>query len=761
MPSWSIDPGTAVKDLGDLFGLFFEDLNHAADGGLYAELVQNRSFEFEPIDNPDYHALTAWRAIGSASVSVQDASPLHPRNPHYARVAARGAGEGIENLGFGKGMCLGAGKVYRFSCFARSDTPVTLDVTLGGARATLCVLGPWKQYRLELTTTTDTTQGTLALTLAQPGEVDVDMVSVFPADTFMGRENGLRRDLAETLADMRPRFLRFPGGCLVHDGSLDPDARDSMYRWKNTIGPVHERPSRRSGWRYNQTLGLGFYEYFLLCEDIGAKPLPIVSGGCDPHHKRFAPLDALQPWIDDALDLIEFANGPVSSAWGAVRARLGHPAPFGLEYIGIGNEEVGAPFFERLPFFVEAIRARYPDIRIIGTSGPFAAGGEYARGWDSAQALGIDIVDEHYYQAPEWYLANMDRYLRYPADGPRVFLGEYASWGNQYENALVEAAYMVQMQNAPAVALACYAPLFCHVDYVNWRPDMIWFDGGRVLKTANYHVQSLFMRHQGDMLLQSEITGLDVPAPGTAPPIAGGLSLGVNDITARFGDIRVWADGVQTRFDGGMLCGQAEKPLCTVTASAYALECTVERLEGIKGVRVTFGIQDEQNRVIWGVGGWENQDSLIDLRVRGRGSCLTQSEFSMRDGHPYRLRLEVDGRRIRTYIDGALQNDTRYDLPSNRPLYLTASRESESGDLLLKGVNLSEGPITVDIALQSAQARWDATAHTLEGIALDAENTFDAPDRVAPTEKCFTLESSRFPYTFAPRSVVALRLKAM
>ena len=289
---------------------------------------------------------------------------------------------------------------------------------------------------------------------------------------------------------MHPKFMRFPGGCLVHDGALDPDARDAQYRWKNTVGPIEERPARRSNWGYHQTLGLGFYEYFQLCEDIGAKPLPVISPGYDPHHGRAAEPDEMQYFIDEALDLIEFANGEPSTKWGGLRAQLGHPEPFGMEYLGIGNEEVGEGFFERYKIVADAVRARYPEIKLIGTAGPFAAGGEYERGWRHAREDGADFVDEHYYMTPEWFLANHHRYDAFPADGPKVFLGEYASWGNTWYNALCEASYMLGLErNAKAVGLSCYAPLFANADYVNWKPDMIWFDKEKSFGTANYHVQ--------------------------------------------------------------------------------------------------------------------------------------------------------------------------------------------------------------------------------------------------------------------------------
>ncbi|NLB90350.1 MAG: alpha-L-arabinofuranosidase, partial [Clostridiales bacterium] len=352
-----IQTNKEVRPLGDLFGIFFEDLNHAADGGLYAEMVQNRSFEYDKIDHPDYHNLTGWKILGDGIVSIETKDSLHPNNPHYVRLQGKHSSDGLENKGFGKGMAIKGDEKYHFSCYARSHSPMTLKIEIAGASTSIEVEGEWKQYHTILAPNKTVLNAALQL-FPSAGTVDLDMISLFPADTFRGRKNGLRRDIAEALEEMTPRFLRFPGGCLVHDGSLNPDDRDSMYRWKNTIGPVEQRPSRRSNWKYNQTLGLGFYEYFLLCEDIGAKPMPILPGASDPHHKRAAPIEELQPWIDDALDLIEFATGDISTPWGEKRAELGHPAPFKLEMIGIGNEEVGDAFFERFPYFVKAIRER-------------------------------------------------------------------------------------------------------------------------------------------------------------------------------------------------------------------------------------------------------------------------------------------------------------------------------------------------------------------------------------------------------------------
>ncbi len=364
-----------------------------------------------------------------------------------------------------------------------------------------------------------------------------------PEDTWQGQANMLRRDLAQALYDMKPRFLRFPGGCLTHDGDLDPDARNGIYNWKKTVGPVESRPARRNSWGYHQTMGLGFYEYFLFCEDLGCEPLPVVNGGLDPHHLRFAEGEVLQQYIQDALDLIDFAKGGQDTKWGRVRAKMGHPEPFHLRYLAVGNEEIHEQFHQNMTLFAKAIRAKDPNIELIGSSGPFVHGRPYDMGWAYARKDKLDYVDEHYYLAPEWFLANAEHYAAYPTEGPKVFLGEYASWGNRMKNALAEATYMVGLQNAPAVGMACYAPMLCHAQYINWEPNMLFFDNTRMLKTVNYHVQSMFMRHQGDIAIPVEATENEYGVP-YQQVLAGKIRILCDETTVRISDIHLTtADG--------------------------------------------------------------------------------------------------------------------------------------------------------------------------------------------------------------------------
>lgn len=504
------------EPLGDLFGIFFEDLNHAGDGGLYGELIQNRAFEYNTVDNQAFHALTAWEIIGNEEdieLEIASQNPVNKKNPHYLAMHLKSSGvkAGIQNLGFNTGIPLKKDVTYLFSCYAKSsqETDISLEVSFKSREGKnylskdFKINTEWEKYELELTAPCTDNMGRLALTTDKEGDIYLDFVSLFPKDTFLGRKNGLRKDIAQMLADMRPKFLRFPGGCLVHCGTLHAEDRDSMYRWKNTIGPVEGRPARRATWGYNQSFGLGFFEYFQLCEDIGAKAIPVIPGGFNPHEGKAAPLEEMQEWIDEALDLIEFANGDIHTKWGAIRAEMGHDKPFELEYLGIGNEEQGEEFFKRYAIIHRAVKEKYPEIKLINTSGPFCEGGDYEAGWKSAREEKSDFVDEHYYQAPEWFLANHYRYDTFVKEDPKVFLGEYASCSNSYYSALAEASYMIGLErNAHAVGLACYAPLLCNADYVNWKPDLIWFNNHEVFGSASYYVQKLFMNHQGDYQLE-------------------------------------------------------------------------------------------------------------------------------------------------------------------------------------------------------------------------------------------------------------------
>ena len=511
-----------------MYGIFFEDINYAADGGLYGELVKNRSFEF-----PD--ALMGWKAFGK--FEVKNDGPFE-RCPHYVVLGYSGhndAATGLQNEGY-FGIGIEKAEDYRFSVWAKAVSgDATVEVSLVDentmeehqefATAELKVSGnEWKKYELVLKPTKTVQKANLRLLLKGKNSVALEHVSLFPKHTFKDRDNGMRRDLAQALYDLHPGVFRFPGGCIVEGSSLE-----QRYQWKNSIGPVENRPLNGNRWLstfnyrlfpdYYQSYGLGFYEYFLLSEDIGAEPLPVLNVGmaCQYQNwnnpKAHVPVDSLQPYIQDCLDLIEFANGDVNTTWGKKRAEMGHPEPFNLKYLAVGNEQWDNLYYERLRPFVKAIKAKYPNIKLIGTSGPDSEGEMFDKGWKAMKELKADLVDEHFYRDEHWFLSHGLRYEGYDRKGPKVFAGEYACHGkgkkwNHFETSLYEAAFMTDLErNADVVDMATYAPLFAHVDGWQWRPDMIWYDNTRMFKTVSYYVQQMYACNKGTNVLPLTMNG--------------------------------------------------------------------------------------------------------------------------------------------------------------------------------------------------------------------------------------------------------------
>ncbi len=746
----TLHPEKPGHELGNLYGLFFEDLNHAADGGLYAELLQNRDFEFDPIDRRDYHALTAWAPIGHAEISIRTEDAPFPRRPHYARVSGQWR-YGLSNLGYGEGIPVRAGEGYRLTLWARAEQPLTLRAALCGAEASFPLTDTWQKHEALLTPAATDLAARLNLIADHRGSFEVAFASLMPIDTWPGQASMLRRDIAEALSAMKPRFLRFPGGCLTHDGALDPDARNGIYNWKRTTGPVENRPPRRNNWGYSQTMGLGFYEYFLFCEDMGCEALPVLNAGLDPHHLRFAEGELLEQYIQDALDLIDFAKGSAETEWGRVRTQMGHPAPFSLRYLAIGNEEIHAHFHDNMARFAAAIRSKDPSIELIGSAGPFAHGGPYDMGWERARELQLDHVDEHFYMCPEWFLANAERYAAFDPNGPRVFLGEYATCSNLMRSALAEAAFMTGMERSPAVSLACYAPMLCNTAYVNWTPDMLWFDGAGILRTVNYHTQSMFMRHQGDVEIPVSAADNDL-GPALSRELSGGIALYADETELRLAGIRLTTSDGEVTLPDCTLSGRDRLDIGRHEGN-IRLELTMERLSGRKGMNLRFAEIDQKNCYAWVLGGWQNSDSIIDTRIDGRGACLTQSNFRVADGHAYRLVLEVKGREIITTVDGDEINRVT-DTPLRlRPLYLCASRDLTADEFILKAVNVQDTPVAAAIDFPCASC----TAEIL-CAAPDAKNTFAAPDLVAPICRVLPVKALAN-HTFPAHSITVLRMK--
>lgn len=521
-----------TKEISDLLmGIFFEDINYSADGGLYAELIQNRDFEYDPSDregDKNWNSTHSWKLEGeNATFTVSTSDPIHPNNPHYAVLKTNQPGAALTNTGF-DGIALKAGEKYDFSLFARIPEGsksgkllvrlVDADGTVQGETTVTVSSRSWKTYKAVLTakTSADTR---LELRPQSAGEIELDMISLFPQNTFKGRKNGLRPDLAQTLADMHPRFVRFPGGCVAHGDGLK-----NIYQWKNTIGPLEARKPARNLWGYHQSMGLGYYEYFQFCEDIGAEPLPVLAAGVPCQNSAChgdlrggqqggIPMSEMGAYIQDILDLIEWANGDArKTKWGKIRAESGHPKPFNLKYIGIGNEDLITDVFEeRFTMIYLAIKEKYPEIIVVGTVGPFNEGTDYVEGWKLADKLGVPMVDEHYYQSPGWFLHNQDFYDKYDrSKKTKVYLGEYATHipGRRanMETALTEALYLAALErNGDVVHMSSYAPLLAKDGRTQWNPDLIYFNNREVRPTTGYYVQKLYGQNAGDHYIPSQI----------------------------------------------------------------------------------------------------------------------------------------------------------------------------------------------------------------------------------------------------------------
>lgn len=507
-----------------MWGIFFEDINLAADGGIYAELVKNRSFEF-------FKPLMGWEILKpdtTTGVLILNQSETNPANPRYARITiAEGEQSfGLSNEGF-RGMGIKQGMTYHFSVLARIPKDNSLKMRLELVNSKGVVIGTaslapeskdWKKYKVDFTSSATDANAKLNIWFEGNGSIDLDMISLFPDDTWKNRPGGLRADLVQLLADLKPGFLRFPGGCIVEGRELA-----TRYQWKKTVGDVDDRQMIVNRWNtefkhrptpdYFQTFGLGFFEYFQLAEDIGAEPLPILSCGmaCQFNTAEVVPMDQLDPYIQDALDLIEFANGSAGSKWGKLRVEMGHPAPFNLRMIGVGNEQWGQQYIERYVEFVKAIKAKYPEIKIVTGTGPSPDGKFFDYAASELKKLNAEIVDEHYYANPEWFFSNATRYDNYDRSSYKIFAGEYAAQSkftcspdnqNNWKCALSEAAFMTGLErNADVVNLCSYAPLFAHIEGWQWTPDLIWFDNLKSFGTTNYYVQKMYSNNKGTQVL--------------------------------------------------------------------------------------------------------------------------------------------------------------------------------------------------------------------------------------------------------------------
>lgn len=791
-------PGARINPA--LWGVFFEDINLGADGGLYAELVKNRAFEF-----PD--PMMGWKASSgpAGSAEIRTDSPFNAANPHYLRLRSVGKpATGVFNEGF-RGIGVKGGERYDFSVQVRAVTgkpTLAIQLTapdgrlLGAARVG-GFSADWKLRTTRLRANVTEPKARLELIVEGEGTLDLDMVGLFPRKTWKNRPGGLRADMVQLLADLKPGFLRFPGGCIVEGNVLT-----NRYQWKTTIGPVEERNLIVNRWNfefrhrptpdYYQSFGLGFFEYFQLAEDLGAEPLPILNCGmaCQFNSGELVPLDQLGPYIQDALDLIEFANGPVSSPWGAKRAAMGHPKPFHLKMLGIGNEQWGTQYLERYAIFHSVLKAKHPEIMLVSGAGPSPADERFDFLWPKLRELNADIVDEHCYANPIWFLSNADRYDRYDRRGPKVFFGEYAAQSdrivsvnndNNLECALAEAAFMTGMErNADIVRLASYAPLFGHVDGWQWRPNLIWVDNLRAHATPNYHVQALFARNRGDAVLPVQLSVPDEVRP--AP--TGGVGLGTYRTAVEFKDVRVTrggetlfasdfvteAKGWQLPREGnwsvanGALVQSDSRAVSSawteeVSWTDYTVSLKARKVGGSEGFIIAVRNGHQNTRVQWNVGGWGNTQHGIQSTLGVQDQLVAQVPGSIESGRWYDVRIELKGPRMNCYLDDQLVQSAEIPLPRREGLYASAVHDDTAREVILKVVNAASHPRALDIRLEGVKRiRSGAKAFLLTSEKLSDVNTLDEPDKVSPRQFAPGIKTPAFLQLVPAYALMVLRI---
>lgn len=789
---WTVDvagSGPAVSPT--MHGVFFEDINFGGDGGLYAELVENRSFEHTD-------GMLAWTEVRRGAADGRQAfsseGPIHPNNPRFLRldVTAAGDGYGVSNLGYG-GIPVAAGEEYRFAVHARAGAGykggLLLRVeaedgkTLAEGRIPKLTDG-WQRHKLLLASGGTTAKARVVVLADAAGRVDLDMISLFPKKTWKERENGLRADLVKLLADAKPGFMRFPGGCIVEGKTLS-----NAYRWKETVGDIATRKQNWNRWEevmanpavkeYKQTYGLGFFEFFQLCEDIGASPVPVLNCGmsCQFQNGELVPLKDIDPWVQDAIDLIEFANGPVTSKWGKLRAEMGHPAPFRMTHMGVGNEQWGAQYFERYVVFQRALKAKHPEITLITTSGPGVDDANWTFAWNKFRnGVPAEVVDEHYYRPLEWFLAQSTRYDTYDRKGPKVFAGEFAGHRKDKASALdaavCEAAFMTGLlRNADVVTMSCYAPLFAREGFTQWTPDLIWFDATRVMPTPSYHIQAMYGGNRPDKIVPSAFSN-----NSSAPAACGRVGVGTWLTQAEFKDVIV-RDGSKEMFradkgldawerptgqweaDGGVIrqTGDSEGAIALAGDPAwkdYTLSLKARKTGGREGFLILFHTAGAEvpERCWWNIGGWGNTGHALELRgeqfptVRGR----------IENNRWYDIRVEVKGNSIRCYLDGKLVHDITRPV---RPLvYAVAGLDRKAGEVILHASNPSAEAREVVVTLKGWTATKPATGQVLTSASPDDRNTLAEPGKVAPKPVTVPVSGGAIRHTLPPWSHTVLRV---
>lgn len=765
-------PGHAVSP--HLWGLFFEDINLSADGGIYGELLRNRSFE--DAAKPEQWELVE-RGGGKGRIEVTDekpmaADPARTFNRKSLRIEISGAGAGsavgVANGGYW-GVPVRAGENYMLSLAARCSGAITgLNVGVESADGKVLGSAPvsglgadWKVFKAKLSSSGTDSKARLVVSAAGTGTVWLDMVSLFPEKTWKGRPNGMRPDLAEMLVGLYPKFLRFPGGCWVEGNTMA-----ESYRWKQTIGPLHERRTQWNIWGYWATHGLGFHEYLQLSEDLGAEPLFCINVGMS--HRENVPMDKMDEYVQDALDALEYANGPADSRWGAVRAKNGHPAPFNMKYLEIGNENGGTPYRERWPLFHKAIKAKYPDVKLIAN--------HWQGGYPSEPKP--ELVDEHYYSTPEFFIREAGKYDDYDRKGPKIFVGEYAvtqNTGNgSLRGAIGEAAFMTGLErNSDIVEMACYAPLFVHLNHRRWNPDLINFDNTRAYGLPSYYVQQMFAKHPGTRVLPTVVEAADAPTPLPSGPVG----VGTWNTQAEFKDLKVVKDGrviYQSDFADGtrgwkLLGGKWETAggVLRQTAGGENVRAILEKVDcagctfslkarktgGDEGFLVLFGMRENGAKSWWNLGGWGNQHHAFELGGEECGPVPGKIET----GRWYDVVIDATGDRLKCSLNGKQLVDVQP--PRIKAVFASATLDEPSGEVIVKIVNAAANERDAVVELGGLAKATVSEALQLSSANAMDENSLDEPLKVSTKPVDLIVDGNRIRHTMPGNSLLVVRLK--
>lgn len=780
----NIDASDRSKEVSDtMWGLFFEDINSAADGGLYAEMVQNRSFEMED-------SLYSWKTDGDVKVNTEN--PLNENNPTYVTMTKNSK---IGNDGY-QGITVKINEKYDFSMYVRGESEFNVSVAGGAVTLKSEQQDGWQKLSGTITAVADTDDALLVVKNTGANSVDIDMVSLIPQDTYKG--HGLRRDLMEALEAMHPKFLRFPGGCAVEGQTMD-----EAWNWKDTIGDVSERKEMINIWNpsatepYMMTYGLGFYEYFQMCEDLGMEPVPIlncgmacqVRSGSATDAEHLVPMDKLQPYIDDALDLIAFANGTdETNEWTKKRIEMGHPEPFNMKYIGIGNEQYGEIYFERYAEFAKQIHEKYPEINLVTTSGTASSGNmnDLAWNWANKNQEYADLMDEHYYENADWFRTHAHRYDNYRRDmNTKVFLGEYASKGNTWYNALSEAAFMTGLErNADVVKMASYAPMFAKYGNTQWSAaNMIWFNNDDYVLTPNYYVQSLFSNNQGDYSLPTEVKMNGIEKDDT---LHGGVVVGSWGTHNEFKDFVISSDEKQEISDkknfeavsgewkirdDGVVEQTSDETGCVFYINQndlnnYAFSCKAKKTAGGEGFQIGVAAEDGQNYYRVNIGGWGNTTAKVQRIVNGvsaeTGNVAEQSyvgDVHIEDNEWYDVRVEVSDYEIKAYLNDEFI--CSYVKPSEYgPVYASSVYDKETGDVIVKLVNTMDSDVNIDINVNNVEITNNIAKTTVMSGDTSLENSLENKDAIVPKETEITNASNKFTYSAPANSINIIHLSA-